>query len=360
MKAVLDTLNKDRDISLSIIATGMHLSEAYGLTVNEISVAELPIEAVVQVDVSETSGAVMAQNIGHMLIGFVEALQQISPDVVLVLGDRGEMLAGALAAIHLNIPVAHIHGGERSGTVDESIRHAISKLAHFHLTATQEAHDRLVRMGERPHNIHVTGAPGVAGILKLANGSRTELAVSVGFDPARPIALMIFHPVLQEAEVATEGAIAILEGLHAYQAQILAVMPNSDAGGNEIRRVLSCYETEPDTRVVKHLTRDKFVSWMAIADVMIGNSSSGIIEAASFGTPVINVGSRQNLRERNENVTDVEVNKQAINCAIQKALKNGRFPPKNTYGNDETTARIVHVLKTLELNSSVLMKANVY
>jgi GDP/UDP-N,N'-diacetylbacillosamine 2-epimerase (hydrolysing) len=360
MQLTLQAIQQSEDLELSIIVTGMHLAEQYGSTVNEIVAAGLPVSAKVEVDNTCSTGANMARNIGKMLVGFVDALTQITPDIVLLLGDRGEMLAGALAAIHLNIHVAHIHGGERSGTIDEPIRHAISKLAHFHLTATRDARDRLIRMGELADNVHVTGAPGLDGLESLACVTRDNLLTEMGLDLKAPVALMVYHPVLQEAGSAGEDVHHILNALQTQGIQVVVLEPNSDSGSDQIRSVLKVYANAPGIRIVTHFPRERFISWMAAADLVIGNSSAGIIEAASFGTPVINIGSRQNLRERNANVTDTPVDAAAIESAITRALAQRLYEQRNVYGDGQASSRIVNLLKSVPLNPPVLAKANAY
>jgi GDP/UDP-N,N'-diacetylbacillosamine 2-epimerase (hydrolysing) len=348
-------------LSLSVLAAGMHLSSKYGLTVREIEADGFTLCGRVETPVDLSTGAAMARGIGIMLQGFVDVLVAEAPDAVLLLGDRGEMLAGALAAIHLNIPVVHVHGGERSGTVDEPVRHAISKLSHWHCVATEESRERLVRMGETPQQVLVTGAPGLDGLTELASRDRAMLCESVGFDVARLVALMVFHPVLQEALQAGTQASAILDALLGGGMQVLALMPNADAGGDAVRAILAAYaERHPDVRVLTHLPRSNFVSWMAAADLMVGNSSSGIIEAASFGTPVINVGLRQNLRERNANVTDVPADSQVLAKVVREVLMRGRYVPANVYGDGHAGKRIVELLATFHVTSEILIKTNAY
>jgi GDP/UDP-N,N'-diacetylbacillosamine 2-epimerase (hydrolysing) len=360
MRSTLTALRDSQALELSIVVTGMHLSDKYGKTADDIKAAGLPVNAVVNVDFASATGATMARNLGKMVSGFVDAFLDIKPDLVLVLGDRGEMLAGAISAVHLNIPVVHIHGGERSGTIDESIRHAISKLSHFHFVSTSESRDRLVRMGEQAANVHLTGAPGLDGIEALAVRSREELLRATGLDPARPVALMVYHPVVQETHNAGAGTTEIIDTLLARGLQLVALKPNSDAGSDQIRTALEEHAAHSDVRVVTHFPRELFVSWMAAADLMIGNSSAGIIEAASFGTPVINVGSRQNLRERNANVTDVAVDPAAIEKAVEKALGHGRYDRLNLYGDGHSVDRIARLIEALPLDPSVMMKSNAY
>ena len=360
MSRTLKAINSDDTFDLGILVTGMHLSPIYGSTVSEIVAAGLTIVDRVQVDLSVSTGASMARNIGEMILCFTRVLEQHRPDIVLLLGDRGEMLAGAISALHLNIPCAHIHGGERSGTVDEPIRHAISKLSHIHFASSKDAAERLARMGEDPSRIVISGAPGIDGLTELAHSSRAELAEEFGLDPKQPTALMVFHPVLQEQVTAFQDTILIMEVLRAKGLQAIIIEPNSDAGADEVRRALNPYMAEPRFCILPHLPRDKFISWMAGCDVMIGNSSSGIIEAATFGTPVINIGTRQNLRLRNLNVKDVVATHEMLDTAINEALAIGKFSPQNLYGNGTASETIINTLKNIELGSPMLLKVNCF
>ena len=337
----------------------MHLSAAHGLTVKEIRSAGLRITAEVPVAMEPATGATMARGIGAMIGAFITAFEAEKPDIVLLLGDRGEMLAGAIAAIHLNIPVAHIHGGERSGTVDEPVRHAISKLAHIHFAATEGARVRLMAMGENPAHVHVSGAPGLDGLANDVRAPRSEVAARYGLDPARPIALMVFHPVLQEAARAGKDARAILTVLNIAAMQVIALMPNADAGSAGVRDALENTENRIGLSVQTHLARPDFLDAMAIADVMIGNSSAGIIEAASFGTPVINIGRRQNLRERNANVVDV-ADTSTIGKALATVLAKGRYTPNNIYGKGTAGYTISALLSGYSLDDGLMMKVNGY
>lgn len=359
MEATLKRIAAHPDLDLALLVTGMHLDPRYGSTIEEIERAGLRIAARIPTEVTGASGAEMARGIAMMLTGFTEALERDAPDLVLLLGDRGEMLAAAIAAIHLNIPIVHIHGGERSGTVDEPVRHAISKLSHYHFTATEEARERLIRMGEDKARVRVVGAPGLVGLAGLGQRSREQLAHEQGFDPAGRIALMVYHPVLQDAESAGEETAALLSALEARNCQVLALLPNADAGSHRIRDVLAARNDER-VKIVTHLPRPTFIAWMATADLMIGNSSSGIIEAATFGTPVVNVGSRQKLRERNANVIDTVPVAAAIGKSIDAAIAGGRFAPANVYGDGAADAYISDLLAHLPLNREILQKCNAF
>ena len=331
---MLCTLQAIRDhpgMGVSVIAAGMHMSPVHGDTVREIEMAGLEIAARVPFALEPATGATMVRGIGVMIGAFVDALEADRPDILLVLGDRGEMLAGALAAIHLNIPVAHVCGGERSGTVDEPVRHAISKLSHLHFAATEGARERLIRMGEAPEHVYVVGAPGLDGLDDKLVADRRTVAESYGFDQTRPIALMVFHPVLQEADRAAGDTICLIDQLLEAGCQVLALMPNADAGSDGVRQALLAAESRPGLQLRTHLARPDFLAVLAVADLLVGNSSSGITEASSFGTPVLNVGQRQNLRERNANTTDVPLTAEAVGAGIRALLAHGRYPVDNNY-----------------------------
>lgn len=360
LASTLQRMQADPELGVSVCVTGMHLSEHYGNTVNEIEAAGLRICGRVPVNVDETSGASMARALGTEILGMVDVFQREQPDLVMVLGDRGEQLAGALAAIHLNIPVVHLHGGERSGTVDEPVRHAISKLAHYHFVATQTSYERLVRMGEREDRIFITGAPGLDGIKELATRSRKDLCAERDLDAGKPVALVLFHPVLQETSSMARQTVHLMEALQECGVQAVVLMPNADAGGSRVRDVIEQYRDRPGFRVAVHMRREEFVSWLAAADVMAGNSSSGIIEAATFGLPVVNIGTRQSGRERSGNVIDVAAEQSAIAGGIRHALKADFNAVQNVYGQEDAGCKIVELLKTIPLDPAILSKSNTY
>jgi GDP/UDP-N,N'-diacetylbacillosamine 2-epimerase (hydrolysing) len=360
MARTLRLAMEDSRLRLGVLVTGMHLSPLHGETVREIRASGLPIVAEVPVDADSATGETMARGISTMIAGFTAALSRERPDLVLLLGDRGEMLAGAIAAIHLGIPVAHVHGGERSGSVDEPVRHAISKLSHLHFTATLAARERLVRMGEDAAHIWVTGAPGLDDLDTLARYDRASLCAEAGLEPDRHIALGLFHPVVNDPGSPSEQVRALLRASVDSGCQVMMLEPNSDAGAGGIRAVLDEMRCSPGISIRAHLPRDRFVSWMAQCDVMIGNSSSGIIEAASFGTPVVNVGRRQNLRECGANVTSVGNDAPSIARAIVTALGMRRFARDNIYGDGRAGERIVECLATVPLSPGLLAKSNAY
>lgn len=360
MRRTLQSLATEPSIELSVVVTGMHLSTEHGYTLAEVEASGLAILARVPIETSPATGATMARGIGSMVQAFTDVLAASEPDLVLLLGDRGEMLAAAIAALHLDIAIAHLHGGELSGTVDEPVRHAISKLSHLHLTATSGARDRLVKMGEKPDFIHVTGAPGLDGVLDGHRASKHDVALRSGLDPERPVVLMIFHPVLREAATADTQTKIVLDAILECEAQALVLMPNADAGSDGVRSALEAYRGDPRVALTTHLEREAFLDAMGAADAMVGNSSAGIIEAASFGTPVINIGTRQNLRERNRNVVDVPPDRCSIVQALSEAIRGGRCPRDNVYGDGCASARILAILRDIPLDERLKTKINGY
>ena len=349
-----------RVTDLSVIATGTHLAQAFGHTVDEIEAAGLRVSARVPIDVTTRTPQSMSAGIGECLKGVGEALTGERPDVLLLLGDRGEMLAGAIAALHLGIPCAHIHGGERSGTVDEPVRHAISKLASYHFVATEESRGRLERMGESADRIFVTGAPGLDGLVESASMRADEVTGALGLPSGRPFALVLFHPVVQQAGDAHAQTLQVIAALRETGLPVIWLEPNADAGSLEILRALDDMPLPEGSRRIKHLERSLFCGAMRHCAVMAGNSSAGIIEAASLGTPVVNIGERQRLRERNANVTDVPPVQKAVAAALAAALAHGRWPCDNLWGDGHSAPRIASLLADLSLPSSLLEKANVY
>jgi GDP/UDP-N,N'-diacetylbacillosamine 2-epimerase (hydrolysing) len=271
------------------------------------------------------------------------------------------MLAAAIVCLHLGLPVFHVHGGERSGTVDEPMRHAISKIATWHLVTTDGSRERLVRMGERPESITVTGAPGLDGLVASASAESAPLLTSVGLRPGLPFVLVLFHPVVQQAEEAAAQTRALAGAVRSTGLQVLWLAPNSDAGSAAIAdEARAAMGGGCDSAFVVHLSREQFATAMRHCAVMAGNSSAGIIEAASFGTPVVNVGERQNLRERNRNVNDCDNDERAIRQALQAALGHGRYPADNVYGSGDAARRMVQAVASAPLDEQWLHKVNTY
>lgn len=363
MAGTLRRLHDQPGTQVSLLVTGMHLSAQFGMTVDEVQAMGLPVSARIALNVDDRSQQGMAQSVGQAVIGIAQALASGPPDLLLLLGDRGEMLAGAIAALHLAIPVAHLHGGERSGTVDEPIRHAITKLSHLHLVATEESRERVVRMGESPEHVFVVGAPSLDDVVHRQPLAREQVLYALGVPAGARYALALFHPVVQEVGRAQAQVEALVSALQAEvlgrDMQVVWLAPNADAGSAAIVQAM---RRSGDSRIhcVTHLPRHRYLDALACADVLVGNSSSGIIEAASVGTPVVNIGNRQRLRQRNANTLDCEGDAASIGSALALALARGRFASANVYGDGQSAGRIAALLAAVPLPASLLDKSNAY
>lgn len=347
-------------VDLAVAVTGMHLDGTFGATESDIVSSGLRICGRVPIDLGARDAAGMSRALGQCIMGLTDLLQAQKPDVLMLLGDRGEMLAGAIAALHLGIVTVHIHGGERSGTVDEPMRHAISKLCSYHFTATKEAADRLVRMGEQPQHVHVTGAPGLDDLQLAASMPQAQCNQALGLGSADAFVLALFHPVVQQAGDAYAQTRSLASALARLGMPVVWLDPNADAGSAEVLRALEETPLPPGSVRARHLPREVFCAAMRHCAVMVGNSSAGIIEAASFGTPVVNVGDRQKLRERNANVMDAPADANALAEALRSALAHGRWPCINRYGDGLAGPRIADLVATLALPRSLLEKSNTY
>jgi GDP/UDP-N,N'-diacetylbacillosamine 2-epimerase (hydrolysing) len=360
MQSTLERIAAAPGLELSIAATAMHLSADHGNTIDEIRASGLRVCGEIPLDMRTRTGRSMALGIAESLRGTTELLAREQPDFLLLLGDRGEMLAGAIAALHVGIPCVHIHGGERSGTVDEPVRHAISKLSSYHFVATAGSRERLLRMGEDEARIFVTGAPGLDGLTQLGAVPREECLRALGIPDAAAFVLAVFHPVVQQSTQARAQVEAVLQALNAVGLPVLWLEPNADAGSREILQALDQSPLPAGSRRLTHVPRPLFAAALRHCAVLVGNSSSGIIEAATFGTPVVNIGDRQRLRERNANVLDVAPEPRAVEAGVRAMLLHGRWPCDNLWGDGQAGARIAALLATLPAGPSVLEKVNSY
>lgn len=360
MASALHHIQATDGLSLQIAVTGMHLSRAHGHTVDEVRASGLPVCAEIPLDMDTRTGESMALGVADCLRGMCAVLARERPDALLLLGDRGEMLAGAIAALHLGVACVHLHGGERSGTVDEPVRHAISKLSSYHFVATAESRDRLVRMGEAPDTVHVTGAPGLDGLLELGERPRADVLAQLGLPADARFVLAVFHPVVQQADDASIQTEALRAALEDLGLPVLWLDPNADAGSRAILDALAQGRLPAGSRRCTHLGRPLFAEAMRHCELMVGNSSAGIIEAATFGTPVVNVGDRQRERERSPNIVDVPAETPAILAALRRQQDHGRWPCENPWGDGRAGERIANLLLQLPLTGSVLEKTNAY
>lgn len=359
MNSTLKQINNEQGLRLSVAITGMHLQASFGDTKEEI-IDEGFEYYIVPSGQEDGSREAMSIAVGEQVKKLTQLFSNIKPQAVLLLGDRGEMLAAAISSLYLNIPVIHIHGGELSGTVDESIRHAISKLSHYHFTSTYQAKERLIKMGEKPESVFVTGAPGLDDIVNTLIPKEQDLFDYIGFDASKTLILLAFHPVVQDAESAGEQMKVLLSALD-LDIQTVILRPNADAGSQYIREAIDDFESKSkNVNVFTHLPRNMYLALLAYASVLVGNSSSGIIEAATYELPVVNIGERQANRERNTNVIDTILDASKIKSALDKALSGFAFVKGNIYGNGDAGVKISKLLSKIELGGDITRKRNVY
>jgi GDP/UDP-N,N'-diacetylbacillosamine 2-epimerase (hydrolysing) len=361
MTPVFARISRCSSLDFHLIVTGMHLLPEFQASLARVREDGFGRLYTVSMVLGEDSGKAMAQSLGIGLIGISAIMAEIKPDILLLQGDRGEMLAGAVAAGHMNIPIVHMSGGDASGSIDDSLRHAISKFSHFHLTTCTASSQRLLRLGEQANRIVQVGEPALDRIREMEFISPAELARQLDLDLDKPIILAAQHPVTTEVQDAGQQIAQTLAALAELKMQTVFTYPNSDAGGREMRKVLESYRAQPFIRISPHLGFETYLSLMKIAAMVVGNSSSGILEAPSFQVPVVNIGTRQHLRLRAANVLDVDYDKEKIKEAILFALENNAFREaarncSNPYGDGHTAERTVMILQQLKLSPLLLAK----
>ncbi|MEA3321198.1 MAG: UDP-N-acetylglucosamine 2-epimerase [Bacillota bacterium] len=357
---ILKQLEADPTFDLNLIVTGMHLSPFYGNTIDEIRKDGFKIASTVDILLQGSSSANMSKSVGLGILGMTQVFESIEPDLVLALGDRGEMLSAAIAASHMNIALAHLHGGEVSGSIDESVRHAISKFAHIHFPATTKSSYRLEKMGEEFWRIHTVGAARLDSILKADLPSIKNVKKKYHLNFNGNYYLLVFHPVTTEIGQIRKQIQTIFNVLLEEDMHFIVIKPNSDAGNEEI---LSFYEEHSHNHKISFVTNFNHLDYLTVlknSSSLIGNSSSGIIEAASFRVPVINIGERQKGRERSGNVIDTSYDYNDIKNSI-KHMKTEEFKKKlqysnNVYGDGKTSERIAEILKGISFNEKLFKK----
>jgi UDP-N-acetylglucosamine 2-epimerase (non-hydrolysing)/GDP/UDP-N,N'-diacetylbacillosamine 2-epimerase (hydrolysing) len=355
----LRALVSDPSVDLGVFVMGSHLSPAFGMTVGEIERDGFPIKARIECLLSADTDTGMAKTIGVAMLGLADALTAWRPDLLLLIADRYEMLAPASVALALRIPVAHIEGGEVSqGAIDDQVRNALTKLAHIHFTSTETARRRVIAMGEEPERVHRAGAPSLDHIKKSKLLDRAALEHTLGVRLSAPTLLAAWHAVTMLRDTNAE-ADALFAALATAQGQLIFVYPNSDAGGHAlIARTRALATTRPDTHVFVNLDAVTYWSLLRQVDAMVGNSSSGIMEAASFALPVVNVGIRQQGRERGANVIDVAADEGAIRAGLARALalefRAGLRGMTNIYGDGTAAETIARVLRTTPLEGLLI------
>lgn len=359
IKSVMQAIAGHPDLELQLVAAASALLDRYGSVVDLIEQDGFHIAAKVHMLIEGETPVTMAKSTGLGLLELPTIFETLAPDIVLTVGDRFETMATTLAAAYMNIPIAHTMGGEVSGTIDESIRHAVTKFAHVHFPASAGARERIIRLGEPAETVHLVGCPRIDLVAEILagdgnglNGELTREGVGDEIDLNQSFLLVSQHPVTTEYGTGEAQIRATLEAVREVDMPAIVLWPNADAGSEDIARGMRKWREQGlghNMRFFKNLPIATYFGLMARTGCLVGNSSSGIREGAYIGTPTVNIGSRQSGRERGGNVTDVSHEAAAILSAMRRQLKNGRYAPDTIYGDGQAGKRIADVLASVEV-----------
>ena len=354
LKPVLTAIQQRPTLKLQVLATGTMVLERFDQPVKIVRADGFPVEGEVFIELEGSTPATMAKSVGFGLVEFASEFHRLKPDLVLLIGDRYEALAAAIAAAYMNIPIVHLQGGEVSGSIDESARHAISKFSHFHFPATKRSADFLVRMGERPDTILGVGCPSsdIARTFdrRLDPSVLNSRGAGLEIDPTKPFLLVLFHPTTTEFGGESAQMAALMAALDQIRLPTVILWPNIDAGSDHIGKVIRTFRAENHVqwmRTLTNLSPENYLKVLANAACAVGNSSSFVRDASYFGTPVVLIGNRQNGRETDAHVTRVPVNTDEIVSTIQRQLTQGRYPASVLYGDGQVSGRIAAALEAL-------------
>lgn len=363
LKLIMEKIHKS-NLGLLTLVTGSHLNESSGYTFRDIIRDGFKIDAKISMyPDTKFLDSDIPIFLSRGLNVLTKTLQKLKPSILLILGDRGESLMGAIAATYLNIPIAHIHGGDQcaGADIDDNIRHAITKLAHIHFPATPKSAKRIRGLGEESWRINLVGAPGLDFITHDKNLSAVEISNLLNLNLSEPIIILLQHCVSSEVDEAKKQIEETLRAIIELKFQTIIVYPNMDPGNQVIIKAIEKYKNYPFLQIHKSLPRDVFLGLMKVASVIVGNSSSAIIEAPSLKLPAVNIGTRQTDRERGDNLIDVSHNKNEIKRAILKSINDKNFKTKvnkgkNPYGDGKSAERIVKVLSKIKIDAKLLKK----
>ncbi len=361
LRPVMRELLKSKKLKLKVLVTGMHTLKKYGHTVDFIQADKIPINAAVPVGAGDT----MLDSLAKEIKGISNYCAKHRPDIILVLGDRDEPFAAAIVGGHLGIPVAHLHGGDKTGyVVDEYIRHAITKFSHLHFPATTKSADRIKRLGEESWRVHMTGGTGLDEMRAFSFASRKDIAKKYGLNPALPWHLIVHHPASLDRVPYTKQAKDVFRIAGSLKGEKIISLPNADTGSSEFIREIKKCKGNAHTHIFKSLPRKDFLNLFKYAHMLIGNSSMGIIDSSFFKIPTVNVGTRQAGREHGENVVHAGYDAASIASAIRKAadpaFRRRAARMKSPYGDGRAAPRIVKTLERLAGRKDLFYKKLTY
>ncbi len=368
LKPLMQEINKDNDLELYLIVSGMHLSPEFGMTYKEIEEDGFEINAKVEMLLSSDSPVGISKSIGLGIIGFADEFQRADLDMLILLGDRYEALSAAICAMVMRIPIAHLHGGELTeGAIDEGIRHSITKMSYLHFTSTEEYRRRVIQLGENPERVFCVGAIGVENIKKINLMTKEELERSIHFEIDENTVIVTYHPVTLENNTVEEQFLNLLEVLDRNpKIRMIFTKANADTNGRIVNELIDKYAAQNSERACAFMSlgQKRYLSALKYCRIVIGNSSSGIIEAPSFGKPIINIGDRQKGRICADSVINCGYTQQEIQQAMETALteefENKARNCRNPYEKENTAANIISVIKDYLLNDKIKLKKGFY
>ena len=368
MSSVFSAIDRHSALDLQLVVTGAHLSDAYGQTIDEIRSDGFVIVDEIQSLLNGDQDSFRVKGLAIQLQGLVQTVARVRPDILLVLGDREESMATALVGAYMNIPVAHICGGDRVvGNVDDQVRHAVTKLVHLHLVTNSESAERILRLGEQDFRVLNVGNPGLDRLIDVPELNSSDLSLRLGFEIAErePLLLLIQHVISTEIDHAYDQMRVTLDAVKDLGLPTVLSYPNSDAGGQKMIQAILEYESLPNLHITKNIPRLEFVNLMRRASCLLGNSSAGILEAPLLKLPVVNIGNRQKGRLHAENVKFVPHKKEKIIEAVQHAVYNKEYREEvghcsNPYGDGKSSKKIAEIIANLTIDDKLIIKDITY
>lgn len=367
LKPIVAKLNEIGEFDVRIVVTGAHLSSEFGLTYKEIDKDGFHIDEKIEILLSSDTPASISKSMGLAMIGFADYFGKLKPDLLILLGDRYETLAVAMTAMNQRIPIAHLYGGETTeGAIDDSIRHVITKLSYLHFTSTDDYRKRVIQLGESPDRVFNVGAIGIENILNEKLFTKEELEATLQVDLNNTYAMVTFHPVTLEKNSAKRQIESLLEVCKSYEKMnFIFTKANADSEGRIINQLIDEYaKTNDNIMAFTSLGMIKYLSALKYSAMVIGNSSSGLLEAPSFGIPTVNIGDRQKGRIQASSVINCEPTiediKKAIDIALSKDFTKKAKETSNPYGNGKTSEKVVDVIMEFVLDKKIYLKKKFY
>lgn len=361
LRGLMQGINDDPALTLQVVATGMHLSPEFGWTYREIEQDGFRIDRKVELLLSSDTPVGIAKSMGLGMVGFAQVLEELRPDLLVALGDRFEMFAAVSAALVAKIPVAHVHGGEvTEGAYDDAFRHAMTKMSQLHFVAAEEYRQRVIQLGEAPDRVFLVGGLGIDAIARVELMDRPSLEASLGFKFGAKNLLITFHPATLEAGNAADQMMELLAALDGLSdTQLIFTLPNADAGGREIARLIAEFVAEhPNAHAYVSLGQQRYLSCVTLVDGVVGNSSSGLLEVPALGKGTVNIGDRQRGRLQPSSVINCQPDRSAIRTALSRLyspdFQAGLTHIRNPYGAPGASRKIIDVLKRADLSGITL------